>query len=126
MQYKSQAVAMPYFIAAMGLFVGQVLFGLMSKLSPEGAQAVFKAGVELETSYGYTTANEGRMFGPMHDVMVDAARRGVTAAGCSTAWPTPGQSSSTTAARFSPPPTPPPPPSSPPDAGVATRCANHK
>jgi nitric oxide reductase subunit B len=29
MQYKSQAVAKPYFIAAIGLFAGQVLFGLI-------------------------------------------------------------------------------------------------
>ena len=29
MQYKSQAVARPYFIAAIGLFVGQILFGLV-------------------------------------------------------------------------------------------------
>ncbi|MBL8428602.1 MAG: cbb3-type cytochrome c oxidase subunit I, partial [Dechloromonas sp.] len=29
MQYKSQAVAKPYFIAAIGLFVGQILFGLI-------------------------------------------------------------------------------------------------
>ncbi|MGD8843568.1 MAG: cbb3-type cytochrome c oxidase subunit I, partial [Gammaproteobacteria bacterium] len=29
MQYKSQAVAKPYFIAAIGLFVGQILFGLV-------------------------------------------------------------------------------------------------
>jgi nitric oxide reductase subunit B len=29
MQYQSQAVAKPYFIAALGLFVGQVLFGLI-------------------------------------------------------------------------------------------------
>ena len=28
MQFKSQAVAKPYFIAAIGLFVGQILFGL--------------------------------------------------------------------------------------------------
>ena len=28
MQYKSQAVAKPYFIAAIALFVGQILFGL--------------------------------------------------------------------------------------------------
>jgi nitric oxide reductase large subunit len=32
MQYKSQAVAKPYFIAAIGLFVGQVLFGLIMGL----------------------------------------------------------------------------------------------
>lgn len=29
MQYQSQAVARPYFIAAIGLFIGQVLFGLI-------------------------------------------------------------------------------------------------
>lgn len=29
MQYKSQAVAKPYFIAAIGLFVGQILFGVI-------------------------------------------------------------------------------------------------
>jgi nitric oxide reductase subunit B len=29
MQYQSQAVAKPYFIAAIGLFVGQILFGLI-------------------------------------------------------------------------------------------------
>ncbi|MGA8881804.1 MAG: cbb3-type cytochrome c oxidase subunit I [Azonexus sp.] len=29
MQFKSQAVAKPYFIAAIGLFVGQILFGLL-------------------------------------------------------------------------------------------------
>ena len=29
MQYQSQKVAMPYFIAAIGLFVGQILFGLI-------------------------------------------------------------------------------------------------
>jgi nitric oxide reductase subunit B len=32
MQYKTQAVAMPYFIAAIGLFVGQILFGLIMGL----------------------------------------------------------------------------------------------
>ena len=32
MQYKSQAVAKPYFIAAIGLFVGQILFGLIPGL----------------------------------------------------------------------------------------------
>lgn len=32
MQYKSQAVAMPYFIAAIGLFVAQILFGLVMGL----------------------------------------------------------------------------------------------
>ncbi|MDP3844373.1 MAG: cbb3-type cytochrome c oxidase subunit I [Oxalobacteraceae bacterium] len=32
MQYKSQAVAKPYFIAAIGLFTGQILFGLIMGL----------------------------------------------------------------------------------------------
>jgi nitric oxide reductase subunit B len=32
MQYSSQAVAKPTFIAAIGLFVGQVLFGLIMGL----------------------------------------------------------------------------------------------
>ena len=32
MQYKSQAVAKPYFIAAIGLFIGQILFGLVMGL----------------------------------------------------------------------------------------------
>ena len=32
MQYKSQAVAKPYFIAALGLFVAQILFGLIMGL----------------------------------------------------------------------------------------------
>jgi nitric oxide reductase subunit B len=32
MQYSSQAVAKPYFIAALGLFVGQILFGLIMGL----------------------------------------------------------------------------------------------
>ena len=32
MQYQSQKVAMPYFIAAIGLFVGQILFGLIMGL----------------------------------------------------------------------------------------------
>lgn len=32
MQFKSQAVAKPYFIAAIGLFVGQILFGLIMGL----------------------------------------------------------------------------------------------
>ena len=32
MQYQSQAVAKPYFIAAIGLFIGQILFGLIMGL----------------------------------------------------------------------------------------------
>jgi predicted amidohydrolase YtcJ len=36
-----------------------------------------KKGMELAKSYGYTTVNEGRMFGPMSAVMEDAAKRGL-------------------------------------------------
>jgi nitric oxide reductase subunit B len=43
MQYKSQAVAMPYFIAAMGLFVGQVLFGLIMGLQYVWGDFLFPA-----------------------------------------------------------------------------------
>ena len=32
MKYQSQAVAKPYFIAAIGLFLGQILFGLIMGL----------------------------------------------------------------------------------------------
>jgi predicted amidohydrolase YtcJ len=43
----------------------------------EGKDEFLKRGMEMAKSYGYTTTNEGRMFGPMHDVMADAARRGL-------------------------------------------------
>ena len=29
LKYQSQAVAKPYFIAAIGLFVGQIIFGVL-------------------------------------------------------------------------------------------------
>ena len=43
----------------------------------EGKDYFLKRGVEMAKSFGYTTANEGRMFGQMHADMVDAARRGL-------------------------------------------------
>jgi len=36
-----------------------------------------RRGLEMAKSYGYTTANEGRMFGTMHADMVSAAARGL-------------------------------------------------
>jgi predicted amidohydrolase YtcJ len=36
------------------------LFGLMGKLSPDANEALFKAGVDLYKSFGYTTAQEGK------------------------------------------------------------------
>lgn len=47
----------------------RVVFGMLSKLSPQGAEAIFKAGVELEASYGYTTADEGRATASQIQVM---------------------------------------------------------
>jgi hypothetical protein len=43
----------------------------------EGKDYFLDRGLEMAKSYGYTTANEGRMFGPMHADMADAARRGL-------------------------------------------------
>ena len=43
MQYKSQAVAIPYFIAAIGLFVGQILFGLVMGLQYVWGDFLFPA-----------------------------------------------------------------------------------
>ena len=49
----------------------------LTPATQEGKDVYLKRGMEMAKSYGYTTANEGRMFGPMHDVMADAARRGL-------------------------------------------------
>ena len=53
----------------------------MIKFLTPGTQEVsdyfLKKGLEMAKSFGYTTTNEGRMFGAMHDVMVDAAKRGL-------------------------------------------------
>jgi len=53
---------------------------MLTALTPatqEGKDYFLKRGLEMAKSFGYTTANEGRMFGPMHAVMADAARRGL-------------------------------------------------
>ncbi len=53
---------------------------MLTALTPatqEGKDYFLKRGLEMAKSYGYTTANEGRMFGPMHAVMADAANRGL-------------------------------------------------
>ena len=49
----------------------------LTPATQEGKDVFLKRGLEMAKSYGYTTANEGRMFGSMHDVMADAARRGL-------------------------------------------------
>ncbi|MFO1407796.1 MAG: amidohydrolase [Steroidobacteraceae bacterium] len=43
----------------------------------EGRDQFLRRGLELAKSYGYTTANEGRMFAPMQAQIVDAAGRGL-------------------------------------------------
>jgi predicted amidohydrolase YtcJ len=53
---------------------------MLTALTPatqEGKDYFLKRGLEMAKSFGYTTANEGRMFGPMHAIMVDAANRGL-------------------------------------------------
>ena len=42
---------------------------IAAKLDEKGAEAVFRAGVDLETSYGYTTADEGRATASQVSVM---------------------------------------------------------
>jgi hypothetical protein len=43
----------------------------------EGKDYFLSRGLEMAKSYGYTTANEGRMFGPMHADLQNAASRGL-------------------------------------------------
>jgi predicted amidohydrolase YtcJ len=43
----------------------------------EGKDYFLSRGLEMAKSYGYTTANEGRMFGPMHADLQNAAGRGL-------------------------------------------------
>ncbi|MCY2959851.1 MAG: amidohydrolase [Planctomycetota bacterium] len=50
---------------------------VLTPTTQESKDYFLKRGLEMAKSYGYTTANEGRMFGPMHAVMEDAARRGL-------------------------------------------------
>jgi predicted amidohydrolase YtcJ len=49
----------------------------LTPTSLEGKDYLLQRGLEMAKSFGYTTASEGRMFGPMHAVMVDAAQRGL-------------------------------------------------
>jgi len=49
----------------------------LTPITQEGRDYFLKRGLEMAKSFGYTTANEGRMFGPMHAVMADAAKRGL-------------------------------------------------
>ena len=49
----------------------------LAPTTQESKDYFLKRGLEMAKSFGYTTTNEGRMFGPMHAVMVDAANRGL-------------------------------------------------
>ena len=60
-----ELAAMPYMVR------------FLAPVTQEGRDAFLKRGLEMAKSYGYTTTNEGRMFGPMHDIMADAAARGL-------------------------------------------------
>jgi hypothetical protein len=54
-----------------------VMMKLLMPATSAGQDEVLTRGLELAKSYGYTTANEGRMFGPSSGVMADAANRGL-------------------------------------------------
>ena len=54
-----------------------VMMKFLTPATPAGGDEVLTRGFELAKSYGYTTANEGRMFGPMHADLQNAASRGL-------------------------------------------------
>jgi predicted amidohydrolase YtcJ len=49
----------------------------LTPVDQTGKDDFLKRGLELAKSYGYTTANEGRMFGAMHADLRNAANRGL-------------------------------------------------
>lgn len=49
----------------------------LTSTTQAGKDVFLKRGLDMAKSYGYTTANEGRMFGDMHTDMVNAAERGL-------------------------------------------------
>jgi predicted amidohydrolase YtcJ len=49
----------------------------LAPVDQAGRDDFLKRGMEMAKSYGYTTVNEGRMFGPMSVPMEDAAKRGL-------------------------------------------------
>ena len=54
-----------------------VMMKFLMPKSQAGLDEVLKRGLELAKSYGYTTANEGRMFGSSSNILADAASRGL-------------------------------------------------
>jgi len=53
------------------------MFKFLAPLTQEGKDAFLTRGMEMAKSYGYTTINEGRMFGTMSADMEAAASRGL-------------------------------------------------
>lgn len=49
----------------------------LTPTTPEGNDYFLAKGLEMAKSYGYTTTNEGRQFGPMHAQLADQAARGL-------------------------------------------------
>jgi predicted amidohydrolase YtcJ len=60
-----ELAAMPYMVK------------FLTPINQAGKDVFLKRGLEMAKSYGYTTANESRMFGSMHADMVNAAARGL-------------------------------------------------
>lgn len=60
-----ELAAMPYMVK------------FLAPTTQEGKDDFLRRGLEMAKSYGYTTANEGRMFGGMHADMANAAERGL-------------------------------------------------
>jgi predicted amidohydrolase YtcJ len=60
-----ELAAMPYMVK------------FLTPVNQAGKDDFLKRGLEMAKSYGYTTANEGRMFGAMHADMENAAKRGL-------------------------------------------------
>jgi predicted amidohydrolase YtcJ len=60
-----ELAAMPYMVK------------FLTPATQDGKDALLKRGLEMAKSYGYTTVNEGRMFGGMHQDMVNVAARGL-------------------------------------------------
>ncbi len=60
-----ELAAMPYMVK------------FLAPTTQEGKDNYLRRGMEMAKSYGYTTANEGRMFGTQHADMESAAQRGL-------------------------------------------------
>jgi predicted amidohydrolase YtcJ len=54
-----------------------VIFKYLNPATQEDKDYFLKRGLEMAKSYGYTTVNEGRMFGTMNDDMQNVAKRGL-------------------------------------------------